>query len=62
MMDGTQVNIDVTAPGATIALALIFLKVELASRNNYCQHTPIFHPHTQMLVVVESPLFNLCYQ
>lgn len=35
MMDGTQVNIDVTAPGATIALTLIFLKVELASRNNY---------------------------
>lgn len=29
MMDGTQDNIDVTAPGATIALALIFLKTEL---------------------------------
>jgi len=27
MMDGTQINVDVTAPGATIALALIFLKV-----------------------------------
>ncbi|XP_054788723.1 anaphase-promoting complex subunit 1 isoform X4 [Prosopis cineraria] len=26
MMDGTTVNIDVTAPGATIALALMFLK------------------------------------
>eukprot|EP00268_Persea_americana_P044215 TRINITY_DN4466_c0_g1_i1.p1 TRINITY_DN4466_c0_g1~~TRINITY_DN4466_c0_g1_i1.p1 ORF type:complete len:1760 (-),score=299.95 TRINITY_DN4466_c0_g1_i1:451-5376(-) len=30
MMDGTQVNIDVTAPGATIAIALIFLKTESA--------------------------------
>ncbi|KAG6735069.1 hypothetical protein I3842_01G302100 [Carya illinoinensis] len=28
MMDGTVVNIDVTAPGATIALALMFLKTE----------------------------------
>lgn len=28
MMDGTAVNIDVTAPGATIALALMFLKTE----------------------------------
>ncbi|ERN05300.1 anaphase-promoting complex subunit 1 isoform X1 [Amborella trichopoda] len=28
MMDGTQVNVDVTAPGATIALALLFLKTE----------------------------------
>jgi len=27
MMDGTQINVDVTAPGAIIALALIFLKV-----------------------------------
>lgn len=35
MMDGTQINVDVTAPGATIALALIFLKTEsevIASR------------------------------
>uniref|UniRef100_A0A5B7B7B0 Putative anaphase-promoting complex subunit 1 isoform X2 n=1 Tax=Davidia involucrata TaxID=16924 RepID=A0A5B7B7B0_DAVIN len=28
MMDGTAVNVDVTAPGAIIALALIFLKTE----------------------------------
>ncbi|XP_020086066.1 anaphase-promoting complex subunit 1 isoform X1 [Ananas comosus] len=28
MMDGTQLNIDVTAPGAIIAIALIFLKTE----------------------------------
>ncbi|XP_038722804.1 anaphase-promoting complex subunit 1 [Tripterygium wilfordii] len=28
MMDGTAVNIDVTAPGATIAIALMFLKTE----------------------------------
>ncbi|KAK7320591.1 hypothetical protein VNO77_30211 [Canavalia gladiata] len=28
MMDGTTVNIDVTAPGATIALALMFMKTE----------------------------------
>ncbi|KAG9443865.1 hypothetical protein H6P81_015205 [Aristolochia fimbriata] len=28
MMDGTMVNVDVTAPGATIALTLIFLKTE----------------------------------
>ncbi|CAN6360456.1 unnamed protein product, partial [Urochloa humidicola] len=28
MMDGTQINVDVTAPGAIIALALIFLKAE----------------------------------
>ncbi|KAB1217628.1 Anaphase-promoting complex subunit 1 [Morella rubra] len=28
MMDGTVVNIDVTAPGATIALSLMFLKTE----------------------------------
>jgi hypothetical protein len=27
MMDGTAVNVDVTAPGAIIALALMFLKV-----------------------------------
>ena len=27
MMDGTQVNVDITAPGAIIALALMFLKV-----------------------------------
>lgn len=27
MMDGTTVNVDVTAPGAIIALALMFLKV-----------------------------------
>jgi hypothetical protein len=27
MMDASAVNIDVTAPGATIALALMFLKV-----------------------------------
>jgi anaphase-promoting complex subunit 1 len=27
MMDGTQINVDVTAPGAVIALALIFMKV-----------------------------------
>ncbi|KAK9159111.1 hypothetical protein Scep_005685 [Stephania cephalantha] len=35
MMDGTAVNVDVTAPGAIIALALLFLKSEsevLASR------------------------------
>ncbi|KAK1284173.1 Anaphase-promoting complex subunit 1 [Acorus calamus] len=35
IMDGTNVNIDVTAPGATIAIALIFLKTEsevMASR------------------------------
>lgn len=29
MMDGTQINIDVTAPGAIIALGLIYLKVNL---------------------------------
>ncbi|XP_039838827.1 anaphase-promoting complex subunit 1-like isoform X7 [Panicum virgatum] len=28
MMDGAQINVDVTAPGAIIALALIFLKTE----------------------------------
>ncbi|KAK7300517.1 hypothetical protein RJT34_11363 [Clitoria ternatea] len=28
MMDGTTVNVDVTAPGATIALALMFMKTE----------------------------------
>ncbi|XP_015931282.1 anaphase-promoting complex subunit 1 isoform X1 [Arachis duranensis] len=28
MMDGTTINIDVTAPGATVALALMFLKTE----------------------------------
>ncbi|KAF8720064.1 hypothetical protein HU200_024836 [Digitaria exilis] len=28
MMDGAQINVDVTAPGAIIALALIFLKAE----------------------------------
>ncbi|XP_047093985.1 anaphase-promoting complex subunit 1 isoform X1 [Lolium rigidum] len=28
MMDGTQINVDVTAPGAVIALALIFMKAE----------------------------------
>uniref|UniRef100_A0A0D9WFG5 Anaphase-promoting complex subunit 1 n=1 Tax=Leersia perrieri TaxID=77586 RepID=A0A0D9WFG5_9ORYZ len=28
MMEGTQINVDVTAPGAIIALALIFLKAE----------------------------------
>lgn len=28
MMDGTIVNVDVTAPGAIIALALMFLKVK----------------------------------
>lgn len=27
MMDGTTVNVDVAAPGAIIALALMFLKV-----------------------------------
>ena len=27
MMDGAAVNVDVTAPGAIIALALMFLKV-----------------------------------
>jgi anaphase-promoting complex subunit 1 len=27
MMEGAQINVDVTAPGAIIALALIFLKV-----------------------------------
>lgn len=27
MLDGNAVNVDVTAPGATIALALMFLKV-----------------------------------
>lgn len=27
MADGTMVNIDVTAPGATLALALMFMKV-----------------------------------
>ncbi|CAA6654742.1 unnamed protein product [Spirodela intermedia] len=35
VMDGSQINIDVTAPGATLALALIFLKTEcetIASR------------------------------
>lgn len=29
MMDGTTVNVDVTAPGAMIALGLMFLKVIL---------------------------------
>lgn len=29
MMDSAQINVDVTAPGATMALALIFLKVNL---------------------------------
>ncbi|MQL83212.1 hypothetical protein Taro_015694 [Colocasia esculenta] len=28
MMDGTQINVDVTAPGATIALSLMFMKTE----------------------------------
>jgi len=27
MMDGTTVNVDVTAPGAIIAIALMFMKV-----------------------------------
>lgn len=31
MMDGAQINVDVTAPGAIIALALIFLKVGFLS-------------------------------
>nr|XP_043632201.1 anaphase-promoting complex subunit 1 [Erigeron canadensis] len=37
MMDGTQINIDVTAPGAIIALGLIFLKTEsLAILSRLC--------------------------
>uniref|UniRef100_A0A804Q002 Anaphase-promoting complex subunit 1 n=1 Tax=Zea mays TaxID=4577 RepID=A0A804Q002_MAIZE len=37
MMDGAQINVDVTAPGAILALALIFLKAEseeIAARLN----------------------------
>lgn len=35
MMDGTPVNVDVTAPGAIIALALMFLKVIATVRLNH---------------------------
>ena len=37
MMDGTTVNVDVTAPGAIIALALMFLKV-MFNIDNYEQN------------------------
>lgn len=33
MMDGSPINVDVTAPGAIIALALMFLKVILCLVN-----------------------------
>ncbi|KAG0481181.1 hypothetical protein HPP92_012039 [Vanilla planifolia] len=42
MLEGTRINVDVTAPGATLALALIFLKTEsevVASR----LHIPATH-------------------
>ncbi|XP_072985105.1 anaphase-promoting complex subunit 1 isoform X1 [Typha latifolia] len=42
MMDGAQLNVDVTSPGATIALALVFLKTEsevMADR----LHIPVTH-------------------
>lgn len=40
MMDGTAVNVDATAPGATIALALMFLKV--ISSKDYTDLNNIF--------------------
>ncbi|KAI0497371.1 hypothetical protein KFK09_020594 [Dendrobium nobile] len=48
MLEGTHINVDVTAPGATIALALIFLKTEsevVASR----LHIPSTHFELQYL-------------
>lgn len=48
MLEGTQINVDVTAPGSTIALALIFLKTEsevVASR----LHIPATHFELQYL-------------
>ncbi|XP_020578138.1 anaphase-promoting complex subunit 1 isoform X2 [Phalaenopsis equestris] len=48
MLEGTHINVDVTAPGATIALALIFLKTEsevVASR----LHIPTSHFELQYL-------------
>lgn len=41
-MDGTAVNVDVTAPGATIALALMFLKV-ISSRYDTGLRIIYFH-------------------
>ncbi|XP_077233026.1 E3 ubiquitin ligase isoform X2 [Tasmannia lanceolata] len=52
MMDGTLVNVDVTAPGATIALALMFLKTEsevVASRLSI--------PHTHFALHTVRPDF-----
>lgn len=49
MMDGAQINVDVTAPGATIALALIFLKVKLFNKkfhqNLVCSLIIVLCPH-----------------
>ncbi|XP_073113376.1 anaphase-promoting complex subunit 1 isoform X2 [Elaeis guineensis] len=66
MMDGEQINVDVTAPGATIALALIFLKTEsevVASR----LHIPVTHfdlqyvrPDFIMLRIIARNLIMWC--
>lgn len=62
MMDGTTVNVDVTAPGATIALALMFLKTEakaVASRlsiPNTCFDLQYVRPDFIMLRVIARNL------
>ncbi|OIW16199.1 hypothetical protein TanjilG_18914 [Lupinus angustifolius] len=62
MMDGTSVNIDVTAPGATIALALMFLKTEseaIVSRlsiPNTCFDLQYVRPDFIMLRVIARNL------
>ncbi|XP_061351686.1 anaphase-promoting complex subunit 1 [Gastrolobium bilobum] len=62
MMDGITVNIDVTAPGATIALALMFLKTEseaIVSRlsiPNTCFDLQYVRPDFIMLRVIARNL------
>ena len=51
-MDGTPINVDVTAPGAIIALGLIFLKVILSIGMLFVDVIQCFHIHVPLVLVL----------
>ncbi|KAK2502625.1 hypothetical protein MC885_016600, partial [Smutsia gigantea] len=46
--EGDTINVDVTCPGATLALAMIYLK----TNNRYCIPTPCYDIVTSFLITV----------
>lgn len=60
MMDGTPINVDVTAPGAIIALALIFLKVIFSIRILFVNIIQCFHINVPVVFTLNSNDLTSC--